>query len=211
MVNSTLTATRGSWTEAPTSYEFQWTRCPASGGAADASNCAVIGGATTLKYIPATIDVGKRLRVRVTASNEDGSKTVATNASAAVKEAGTLASTKPPTISGTATVGSTLTGNRGQWTGNDPITFSYSWRRCDADGGSCSGITGENGTNYLLKSVDLGNSLRFRVVAKDATGNECRHLRPDRRHPADRTAGDQRLREVGWHGSDLRDLAAGDD
>ena len=85
VVGSALTVTKGTWTESPTSFDYQWTGCPASGGASDASNCAAIGGATTQRYVPGNADVGKRLRVRVTASNEDGSKTVATNASAIVK------------------------------------------------------------------------------------------------------------------------------
>ena len=116
MVGSRLTATRGSWTESPTSYEYQWTRCPSSGGAADASNCAVIGGASTEQYVPGSSDVGKRLRVRVTAANADGAKTVASNATAIVLRAGKPANTASPSISGTAAVGSTLTAIKGEWT-----------------------------------------------------------------------------------------------
>ncbi len=173
VVGSELSVTKGSWTESPTAFDYQWTRCPASGGASDASNCAAIGGATTQKYVPGNADLGKRLRVRVTASNDDGSNTVASNASGVVKGANKLANTTAPTISGSATVGSTLTADRGAWSGTDPITFSYSWRRCDTAGGSCSGIGGASETTYVLKSVDAGNTVRVRVTAKDSTGTDA--------------------------------------
>ena len=36
-VGSTLTATQGTWTENPSSFAFQWVRCPSSGGLPDGS------------------------------------------------------------------------------------------------------------------------------------------------------------------------------
>jgi len=75
----------------------------------------------------------------------------------------------PPTIAGTAQEGKTLTANRGTWD-NTPTDYDYFWRRCGAGGGNCANISGAHALTYTLKAVDVGNRLRFRVVAKNADG-----------------------------------------
>lgn len=175
-VGSTLTATQGTWTGSPTSFAFQWVRCPASGGLPNGSDCAVIGGATTQAYIVSSADLNARLRVRVTASNADGSAVAASNATTAV----TAASRPParvadPTIIGTARSGSTLTATQGQWS-NSPTSFSYQWVRCPVSGGNpqgtdCAAIGGATTQAYQLVATDVGRRLRVRVTARNADGS----------------------------------------
>jgi hypothetical protein len=77
----------------------------------------------------------------------------------------------PPTITGSATVGATLTADSGSWAGTTPITYSYQFRRCGAGGNSCSNISGANKSTYTLRSADRGATLRVRVTAKNADGS----------------------------------------
>jgi hypothetical protein len=78
----TLTASTGSWSGTqPITYGYQWQRCD-SGGA----NCVAIAGATGPTYLATSADVGRTLRVVVTATNSAGSAS-ATSAATTVVQA----------------------------------------------------------------------------------------------------------------------------
>jgi hypothetical protein len=78
--------------------------------------------------------------------------------------------TSPPTITGAAQEGQKLTGDKGMWSGK-PTDYNYFWTRCDKTGGSCANINGAHAATYLLTSADVGNTLRFKVEAKNADGS----------------------------------------
>ncbi len=69
----TLSASTGTWSNAPTSYAYQWRRCD-SGGA----NCVNVGSGLA-SYVLAAADVGSTVRVVVTASNGSGPGAPATS------------------------------------------------------------------------------------------------------------------------------------
>ena len=76
---------------------------------------------------------------------------------------------EPPTISGTAVAGQTLSESHGGWT-NEPSSFSYQWQRCDASGGSCIPIAGATAQTYTLSGADVGATVRVAETASNAEG-----------------------------------------
>ena len=82
-VGVTLVATRGTWTNNPTSFKYAWIRCATNGGA-----CSPIGGATAKTYTPTVTDIGHTLRVEVTAHNSSGSTTAVSKETAVVPPSG---------------------------------------------------------------------------------------------------------------------------
>ncbi len=79
--------------------------------------------------------------------------------------------TEPPTISGKAVEGQKLVGHRGKWSGT-VTDYNDWWMRCDKDGGSCASIGGQGDKNgYVVKNVDVGNTIRFRTEATNADGS----------------------------------------
>jgi hypothetical protein len=175
-----LTSTTGSWSGTqPMTFARRWLRCGVDGGKPDGSNCLAIPNATARRYVLQAADVGFRLRVRVTATNADGSATVASNATTKVTAAPAVpTNTTEPTIAGTPVVGNRLTVNRGAWTGDQPITYSFRWLRCNTAGDNCSEIAGATDTEYVVVAKDVGRTLRVRVTAKNDQGSRSALANP---------------------------------
>lgn len=179
VVGQTLTGTNGTWSgTSPITFSYQWVRCGSNGGAPDGSNCPNISGATSTTYTLQSSERGRRIRLRVKASNSAGSKIVASNATATITNptSNGPSSKKEPSISGQATQGSTLTTSTGQWNGQTPITFAYQWVRCGSDGGksdgsNCAIISGAGASTYTLQAADVGARLRSRVTATNGSGS----------------------------------------
>jgi hypothetical protein len=167
-VGSTVTANPGTWGgSSPIGFQYQWRICDAGGAA-----CHDIGGATGQTYQIRSGDQGNTLRVNVIGSNSDGSGSAVSEPSAKIAAISNApANTSPPTISGTAAVGATLTANPGTWSGAAPITFQYVWQVCDGSGNACHDVSAATGQTYQPKSADPGNTLRVRVTASNSDGS----------------------------------------
>jgi len=166
-VAQTLTASDGTWSNTPTSFAYQWLRCNGGG-----NNCANVANGTQKTYTLVGADATHTMRVRVTATNADGSNSVQSAQTAAVAPAtvsGTPKNTAPPTISGTPKIGQTMTADPGSWSAN-PTSFAYQWQRCDADIAACSNLAGATSKTYLVPLADLGYRLRVVVTAHNAKG-----------------------------------------
>jgi hypothetical protein len=69
-----------------------------------------------------------------------------------------------PAVTGTATVGSTLTTTNGTWSGSPTPTFTYQWQRVTAN------ISGETASTYVVQAADVNTTVRCVVTATNALG-----------------------------------------
>ncbi len=163
-----LYAEAGVWGGTDVGIAVQWELCNSSGG-----SCTEISGATRSEYEPTESDIGYTLRVSVHASNELGSATATSSATAVIGAALTLANTTPPTVSGTPQSASTLTAHVGEWTGSGTISYAYQWQACDKFGADCEDITGATASTYTLSEEDVNTAVRVIVTASDANGSQA--------------------------------------
>jgi hypothetical protein len=172
----TLLTGNGKWTgTTPLTFRYRWLRCDTSGGGPNGVTCTTIPGETRRTLVLRGADVGHRIRSRVIASNADGTASANSNATPGVvrssSTAGPPAVTSPPTISGAPQQGQSLTANHGTWSGGQPQTYTYQWRRCDSTGANCIDIPGAKAATYILTADDVGRTLRVRVTARNSLGS----------------------------------------
>jgi hypothetical protein len=165
-VDDELTANPGLWNGLPApTFTFQWWSCNGPDFPAD---CVAIPGATSQTYTPVAGDLGRLLRVEVTATNVAGDDDAESSATLAVVASTAPVNTAAPAITGTPTVGETLTVNPGSWTGILPLSFTVQWQRCDLQGQNCADIPGATGETYTLTDADEGHRVVAVVTATDA-------------------------------------------
>jgi hypothetical protein len=168
---ATLTASTGSWSgSTPMSFQFQWLRCKPNG-----HHCDELRGETSQTHRLGADDVGRRLRVSVTAANSAGSSSQVSDPTGVVAEARPPDNVERPTIGGEFREGGLLRASIGRWTGTEPISFAFQWQRCKPDGSACSDVRGATRSSYTLTPADLGSRPRIVVTAKNAYGSEAAH------------------------------------
>ena len=136
----TLNASTGTWSgTAPFSFTYRWLRCDKSGGGVNGVGCRSVPGETKNTFLLGDEDVGSRIRVRVTATNDDGKASATSNATAVVEAAVSAPrNTSPPTITGAPQQGrsSAATGASGR----QPDRLQLLLDSLQQNGGSCANI-----------------------------------------------------------------------
>jgi hypothetical protein len=162
-LGATLTATAGQWSPAGVTVSYAWQR--SAGG-----SWTTIAGATDGRYTLTQADTGQLVRVRVTATNVDGSAT-ATSAPSATVLAPPQSTRAPDAPGGTLLDTYTLTADPGGWDAPG-ASITYTWARCPAGAAtadsSCTTIA--SGPTYTLTAADVGHPIAVSVTAASAGG-----------------------------------------
>ena len=143
------------------SYSYQWI---SNDGTTDTD----IDGATDSTYTLQVSDAGKRIKLRVTFTDDASNDESLTTAASPKVVARNFRATGVPTISGTAQVGLTLTASTsGIADANGLTNVSYSYQWISNDGATDSEIAGATNSNYTLQTTDNGKTIKVQVTFTD--------------------------------------------
>ena len=152
-VGEALTAVPGTWGPGPVPLTYQWYR-----------GTTAIPGASAASYTVQAADLGAKLKV-VVAAAKPGYETVAeTSGPTAAVAKGTLSATPTPKVTGTTTVGQTLTADAGTWA-PAPVALTYQWLR------GTTAIKGATASTYVLQAADATSTIRVAVTGVKAGFN----------------------------------------
>lgn len=155
-VGSTLACSNGTWTANGVTntfaLSFQWMK-----------QGQEIFGANTYQYTPVLDDVDYPVYCRVRAENQTNIEEVFTANTQPVLFS--MAANNKPTISGTPTVGQTLTCSEGTWPFT-PTSVTYEWVRVVQPGSNVRVQSSSSNNEYYVKTADIGSSIKCKVVAQ---------------------------------------------
>jgi hypothetical protein len=166
----TLTAAPGTWSGAPApALSYQWQEDSGPGG-----SFVAISGATASTYGLGDGDLGLTVRVVVTGSNAGspgGASVAATSIQTVTVQAAPAVVTTAPAITDSTstswTVGDSITGTTGSFSGAPRPQATYQWQRCQS--GTCTDIEGATSLGYTTTSADVGYTLRLAETATNAS------------------------------------------
>ena len=161
-----LQATRGTWSNDPTSFGYQWRRCDADG----TSNCAAIPGATRANYVLTAVDTGHTIVATVTAGNTEGTTTAASAPTAVVATVLPVL-VRTGAINGVLQVTQTINVLTATWQTTPDTHYNFQWQRCDVDGANCADIVGARSQSYRLQAADARKRLRVIETASNPDGS----------------------------------------
>ena len=166
-VGETLARSAASWTPGPDSRAYQWRRCDNAG-----ANCADLAGETGTSYTLVAADLGQTIRVVETASKTAYNDATSTSAQTVVVAPGDLTNTSPVSITGTPTVGASLT-RVGRGLEPRPRLARLPVAPLRRGGGNCADIAGATGTSYVLVGADFGQTIRVVETASKTAYNDA--------------------------------------
>ena len=147
----------------PGTFAYQWFR-------SDGTGYVPIDRATESTYILASEDVGRRVKVRVTFTDNDGFSESLESDHTSPVAAKNIAATGKPTISGELRTGATLEVDISGIADQNglPDTFAYQWFR--SDGTNDTPIDEATKSSYTLASEDGGQRIKVQVTFTDKNG-----------------------------------------